>query len=244
MAPPPAAKTRQRISGKVAEILAEKIHSGELPDGSLLPSERQLSETYGASRTSVREAILVLQSSGLVSIRDRARARVTKLSSSAFMDQLSEAARTLLSQPNGVVNFQEARLMFECGLARHAAQHASPKQIEKLRLALFKNEEAIGNPDLFAETDLGFHNVLAEIPDNPIFTALNASLASWLMSQRTVAIMVRTDNIMAKAYEGHHDIYEAVVARDVARADAAMAAHLQAMSSAYWEAMHGGESQA
>jgi len=108
-----------------------------------------------------------------------------------------------------------------------------------LRLALFKNAEAIGDPDLFAETDLDFHNVLAEIPDNPIFTALNASLASWLMSQRTVAIRVRTDNIMAKAYEGHHDIYEAVVAR----ADAAMAAHLQAMSSAYWEAMHGDASQ-
>lgn len=234
-----SAPAKRRISEQVAVSLAAKINSGELPDGSLLPSERQLSETYGASRTSVREAILQLQASGLVVMRDRARARVTKLSSSAFIDQLSESARLLLSQPNGVVNFQEARLLFECGLARHAAQHASPKQIERLRLALFRNAEAIGNTTLFAETDLEFHNVIAEIPDNPIFTALNDSLANWLMSQRSVAISATAEDVMSQAYQGHGKIFEAIAAHDVEGADMAMAEHLRAMSSAYWSAMHG-----
>src|SRR6185436_17145550 len=110
-----------------------------------------------ASRTSVREALLSLQSSGLISVRQRARARVTQLNNRAFFDQLSGAARTLMGRPNGVADFQEARLLFECGLARHAARHASPKELDRLAVALAQNKKAIGDPGSFARTDVAFH---------------------------------------------------------------------------------------
>src|SRR5258706_15923733 len=100
-------KGARRIYQDIALKLAEQINSGELPDGRLLPSERELAETFGASRTSVREALLSLQASGLISVRQKARARVTQLSNPAFLNQLTGAAQTLLARPHGVADFQE-----------------------------------------------------------------------------------------------------------------------------------------
>lgn len=229
--------TSPRIYQDIVLKLTEKINAGELPDGSLLPSERELAETYGASRTSVREALLSLQSSGLISVRQRARARVTQLNNPAFFNQLSGAAQSLLSRPHGVADFQEARMLFECGLARYAARHASPKELEKLAIALGRNKKAIGDSAVFASTDLAFHDILAEIPRNPIFTALNNSLSEWLMAQRTVAIRAPIRGASRRAYQGHEEIYEAIAAHDVEGADKAMSDHLETVSGYYARAM-------
>ena len=230
-------KGDRRIYEEIALKLAERMNSGELADGSLLPSERELAEMFGASRTSVREALLSLQSSGLISVRQRARARVTQLNNPAFFNQLSATAQSLLARPNGVADFQEARILFECGLARYAARHASPKELERLAVALAQNKKGIGDPVLFAKTDLAFHDVLAEIPRNPIFTALNTALSDWLREQRTVGVRAPIRGAIRRAYQGHEEIYEAVAARDPELADKAMASHLETVSEFYWKAM-------
>src|SRR5258707_10018046 len=230
-------KGARRIYQDIALKLAEQINSGELPDGSLLPSERELSETFGASRTSIREALLSLQSSGLISVRQKARARVTRLNNPAFFNQLSGAAQSLLAQPNGVADFQEARVLFECGLARYAARHASPKELDRLAMALAQNKKAIGNAVMFAKTDLAFHDILAEIPRNPIFAALNSALSEWLMEQRNVGIRAPIRGAVRSAYEGHEEIYAAIAAHDVEAADQAMADHLKTVSEYYWKAI-------
>jgi GntR family transcriptional regulator, sialic acid-inducible nan operon repressor len=230
-------KNSQRIYEEIARQLTAKIHSGELPDGSLLPSERELAETFGASRTSVREALLSLQSSGLISVRQRARARVTQLSNPAFFSQLSGTAQTLLARPNGVADFQEARMLFECGLARYAARHASPKEIDRLGVALAQNRKAIADPAAFSKTDVAFHAILAEIPRNPIFTALNSALSDWLMQQRTVSIRAPIRGAAKRAYQGHEAIYQAIAAQDAELADRAMSEHLETVSELYWKTM-------
>jgi DNA-binding FadR family transcriptional regulator len=226
-----------RIYQDIARKLAQQINSGELPEGTRLPSERELAEAFGASRTSVREALLSLQASGLISLRQKARARVTQLNNPAFLNQLSGAAQTLLARPHGVADFQEARVLFECGLVRYAARHASPKEIDRLALALAQNKKAIGNPVLFSKTDLAFHDVLAEVPRNPLFTALNSALSEWLMAQRTVGIRAPLRGVARRAYEGHEKIYAAIAAHDAEAADAAMADHLKLVSDAYWKAV-------
>lgn len=125
----------RRLYHDVVLQLTVKINSGEIPNGSLLPSERQLMETFGVSRTAIREAMVALQSSGLITVRPNRRALVTKLNNTGFFNQLSGAAQSLMASPHGMSDFQEARALFECGIARHAARYASPKEIERLREA-------------------------------------------------------------------------------------------------------------
>jgi len=63
-------------------------------------------------------------------------------------------------------------------------------------------------PAAFSKSDLAFHDVLAEIPRNPIFMALNRALADWLMEQRTVGMRAPMRGTMRRAYRGHEEIYE------------------------------------
>ena len=227
--------TTRHVYQDIAETISQQINNGEFTDGQLLPSERVLAEMHGASRTSVREALLSLQSSGLISMRQRARARVTRPDSPAFVNQLSGLAQSLLAQPNGMADFQEARVLFECGLARFAARHASPREIDRLAVALANNKKALRDPTAFALTDVAFHNVLAEIPHNPLFTALNSALSEWLLAQRTVGIQAPVRGAIRHAYRGHERVFAAVAAHDPEGADRAMAAHLDSVSKYYWK---------
>jgi GntR family transcriptional regulator, sialic acid-inducible nan operon repressor len=230
------ATNQRRIYQNIATQLAERINAGELADGSLLPSERELAELFGASRTSVREALLSLQASGLISVRDRARARVTRLQDPAFFKQLTAAAQTLLARPNGVADFQEVRVLYECGLARYAAKHASRKELDRLGDMLAQNKKAIGKPELFVKTDMAFHDGLAGIPRNTIFVALSTALSEWLRDQSTADIWSGIRGGMRRAYQGHEVIYEAISDHDVEAADRAMADHLSAVAEHYRKA--------
>jgi GntR family transcriptional regulator, sialic acid-inducible nan operon repressor len=226
---------RRRVYQDLALKIADRINSGKLAVGTRLPSERALAHTFGISRASVREALVSLQAWGLISVRQNARAHVTQLSNPAFLNQLSGAAQNLLAQPHGMADFQEARVLFECGLARYAARCASQKELDRLALALLKNKRAIGDSERFAKTDVAFHDVLAEVPRNPIFSALNNALSEWLMGQRKVVIQAPIRGISRRAYLGHEEIYEAIAAHDIERADRAMANHLTEISHAYWK---------
>ena len=213
-----------RVFETVVEDLAAAIRCGELIEGGRLPSERDLVTRFGVSRMSIREALLSLEAMGLIDIRARSRATVRPMRSETFLNPLAAAAKSVLATPEGVADFQNARTMFEGGLARYAADYASPKEIERLGQALLANRRAIGNPQLFTDTDVRFHAILAEIPQNGIFVGLNAALTEWLAGQRTAGLeQPGSDRV---AYAHHERIFEAIAARSPEAADKAMEEHL------------------
>ena len=124
--------------------------------------------------------------------------------------------------------------MFEGAIVRYAARHATPKEIERLGLALAKNRRSLDDPDEFIRSDMEFHLVLAEIPQNAILLALHHALSSWLKSQRTTSIAVSGST--RTVYQDHARVYRAIAAHDVEAADRAMAGHLARVSGFYWEA--------
>ena len=184
---------------------------------------------FGVGRPSVREALLHLSKMGLVEVGSGERARVTSPTPQFVIDALAGPARHMIAAPGGVQNFQNARLFFETGLARHAALHATEEDLAALAEALEANRQSIGDLDRFQQTDVDFHYVLAVIPRNPIFTAIHAALAEWLLEQRRRTLAPGED---AKAYEAHRAIYEAVAARDPDRAERAMREHLDYVAQA------------
>ncbi len=206
------------------------IRRGEMVDDGRLPSERELMRHFGVGRPSVREALLHLSKMGLVEVRSGERARVTRPTPQVVIEQLAGPARHLMALPGGAQDFQGARLFFEIGLARHAAQYATPEDIEALRAALEANRETIGDLQEFERTDVDFHYVLALIMRNRIFTAIHAALADWLHEQRRTTLAQGVD---LTAYQSHVAIFEAVAAHDADRAEHAMRDHLEFVADRY-----------
>ncbi|SAK62966.1 GntR family transcriptional regulator [Caballeronia glebae] len=205
---------------------------GELKPEQQLPSERELMSMFGVGRTSVREALFALQRMGLVAIRNGERASVTRPTAKSVVEELSGAVKHILADEKGVKDLQQARAMFEAMLVRYAAAHATKSDLHRLKSALDANEAAIGSTDEFTRTDIGFHLVLAEIPQNSIFTSLHMALASWLAEQRTVSL--RADDAERAAYQAHKKVYEAVTSGRPDAAERAMLEHLGQVETFYW----------
>jgi len=189
--PDSKAETQMRLAPRkkfeeIAEHLELMIFSGRLVVGDKLPSERDLMAKFGAGRSSVREALFALQRKGLVSVRPGAVSRVSSPTPDSMVSDLSGAVRHMLTRPERIRDLQHARALFEIGLAREAARHATDADIGLLGEALDANGAARDQED-FAKTDLIFHYKIAMIARNPIFTSLHMALNEWLSEQRWVS---------------------------------------------------------
>ncbi len=221
---------------EIAEHLELMIFLGKLQPGDRIPSERDLMAQFGAGRSSVREALFSLQRKGLLAIRPGAAARVTSPSTDTMVNELSGAARHLLRQPQGVRDLQQARALFEIGLARHAALGASDEDVAALAKSLEENRLAADQEEFF-RTDMLFHYTLAMIAHNQIFTSLNVALSDWLADQRRISS--RSKATFAEVYAEHKAVYDAIAARDPVAAELAMERHLDAVADRYWKHVSG-----
>jgi GntR family transcriptional repressor for pyruvate dehydrogenase complex len=238
MAFAPTPIRRRKLSEEVALRLEQMIQDGGYQPGDQLPSERELMKQFGVGRPAVREALFSLQTMGLVAVSGGEKARVTRPTPALVIDSLSGSARLLLSQPDGIRNFQDARTFFEVGLVRHAAAHATEEDLRELREALEQNRLALGNMKRFEQTDVAFHYVLAVIPRNPIFTAIHAAIAEWLTEQRTITLSY-PGQVAHEAYQAHAAIYEAIAARDPDRSERVLRKHLDEVAGLYWDVVGG-----
>lgn len=228
---------RKKLWEEVAARLRAMIEDGTFPEGTLLPSEGDLMQMLGVGRPSIREALFALNLTGLVAITSGERARVTVPSPHTLLFHISGVARHLLTQEGGPDHFQEARAVFEIGVARIAAQRGTKDDVARLEHALKANIAAKGDPVRFARTDVAFHYVLAATARNPIFTAFHDAIVDWLTSQRTAAL--RVPNAEEVAARGHQRIYGAVAEGNPDAAANAMSDHLADIAALLGQARAG-----
>ena len=192
---------RRKLYEDIAQHLEQRIRDQDVAPGDQLPSERDLMREFGVGRPAVREALFHLQKMGWWSCaRAAGRARRGRRRR-WWSNSLAGTARYLLAEPDGVRHFQEARSFFEMGLARYAAEHATEEDLRDLRDALEANRQSLGDLAKFERTDVEFHHILAVIPRNPIFEAIHAAIAEWLVEQRHVTLTYPGANEVA--YEFH-----------------------------------------
>ena len=224
---------RSKLFEQVAEALERRIREQDLEAGVELPSERDLMKEFGVGRPAVREALFHLQRMGLVESRPGARAQVAIPSARGVMSLVAGSARYLLSAPEGVKHFQDARILFETGLVRNAAVMATPADIDRLGKALKANGQAIGDIRRFEQSDVEFHFAIATIPDNPIYTTLHGAIVEWLVDQRRVTLSYPGQN--KQAFEAHAAIFDAIASHNPDAAAEQMRAHLEQVASLYWK---------
>jgi GntR family transcriptional repressor for pyruvate dehydrogenase complex len=230
--PPPV--RRHKLSDDVVEHIEAAIISGEYVAGDRLPSERDLMAHFGVGRPSIREALFSLRRMGLIEIKTGERARVITPTPKALIGELSGVVHHLLAAPGGMRHFQQARAIFESALAEHAARHATGEDIANLREALEAHERATADPQLFIRCDIAFHFAIAQIPRNPVITALHVGISEWLAEQRLISI--HAPGSVQAALDAHGRILDAISAGDDVAAGQAMRDHLAEVETYYWSA--------
>ena len=180
--PGPQKLEAARLSDRLAALIERQIDGGALVAGDRLPTEQQLAEAHGVSRTVVREAVHQLKSQGLVRSRQGSGVFITE----------PPAHRALAFDPkvlesmNAVLQMVELRRVIEGEMAALAAQRATRMQLAGIRRALLAIDEATERGELGVEQDMGFHRAVGEATGNPQFVRLLGILEAYLRDAMTV----------------------------------------------------------
>ncbi len=169
---PPEKKPYQEIG----DDLRAQIAQGRYPVGSRLPPERHIAETYGVSRTIVREALLMLELQGTVDIRQGSGVYVMRIPHENDSEE-----EQLLSSDVGPFEILQARQLLESNIAAFAAKMATRADIDNLKRIVEQEQRAIALNDTAQDNARLFHLVLAgaiiSIMLNPVlFTLLEKYL--------------------------------------------------------------------
>jgi DNA-binding FadR family transcriptional regulator len=223
---------RRKLSDEVFDRLERMITSGELKPGDEMPSERVLMERFGVGRPAIREAMQSLAGMGLVNISHGERAKVLKLTAQSIFRQVDLTAKIMLSQSNdSLENLKSARIFFERGMAREAAQRATSADIEALKTIINRQRESLGSAEDFISADMQFHTRIAQISGNPIFAAVSEAMLAWLREYHT-EMLIWTGKEKFTLVE-HEEIVERLAARDADGAESAVLKHLERSRALY-----------
>ncbi|MEU8134192.1 FadR/GntR family transcriptional regulator [Streptodolium elevatio] len=164
---------RVRAHEEVLARIEEQIAAGRLKAGDRLPGERQLAESLGVSRASVREALRVLEAMGvLVSTTGRGPD-----AGAVLVGRPADALADILRLHVGLAHFSlhdivETRRIVETWAARSAAEQAGPEHLARLRDAVSRMAGPGLTPDRFNQADADFHLALAEASGNTVVATL------------------------------------------------------------------------
>ncbi|MBC8130383.1 MAG: FadR family transcriptional regulator [Rhizobiaceae bacterium] len=161
----------------VAAELGCKIASGALAAGTILPTEAEMQQQYGVSRTVVREAVRHLAAKGLVAVGPKVGTRVRATNDWNVLD--ADVMRWHLVAPSRrpfVEALYEMRLINEPNAARLAATRITPEQLVRLGEALGgMRDHPRGSRELIV-ADLAFHRIVLEATGNPILRSLGTMI--------------------------------------------------------------------
>jgi GntR family transcriptional repressor for pyruvate dehydrogenase complex len=213
-----------RISAEIVDQIKRAIREGQLSPGDRLPPERTLAEQFGASRVTVRDALRILEASGLIEIRVGARggAFVTAPASEIVAEGL---ANMIMLASLSAEEVTEARFMLELGMMPMVCERATQDDIEALAEICERGEEALRNKSYGVELSAEFHTRLARCAHNSaIEMIVNTFHGPLLMSLlRAKAIAPEMGGL---GNEEHKEIVEAIRKRDPKRAHRIMSQHL------------------
>jgi DNA-binding FadR family transcriptional regulator len=223
---------RRRLHEDVSEQLLKAIHAGDFPVGSRLPSERDLSGLFGVTRPVIREALQTLERLGIIQIAHGERAEVLRVTADAVMAKFTESVRTLIAtDPDALEHFKEARLFFEYGAARRAAERADTPGLAKLRQVLDAQRRAVMRKSEFIALDGEFHATIAELAGNPLFPAVSRGIFTWLSEYYRASVHMPGREFLT--IDEHEAIFACIERGEADGAEAAMRRHLTRANRLY-----------
>ncbi len=220
---------------RIAERLASEISSGSPAAGERLPSERELARRLGVGRSSVREAIAVLQLRGILETRHGSGSYVaTGAAAPQPAGSLSGTDYPADASPSGLL---DARAIIEPRVARIVADHAQPDFEAEELLAVMADEPehgweqaSPGARDRWNNADRMFHRRIAHMTQNAVLASIADYIAQVMdqplwqrLRDEAIGVPGRASIHVAE----HRMIYEAIVEGDPDAAEFNAAAHIK-----------------
>jgi len=212
---------KEDITAMLIGVFKRLISEGSLVPGNRLPAERELAEMFGVSRSSLRQALKVLEIMGVISQR---------VGDGTY---LNTAAPSILAEPleffillDGLTfhELMEARLIVEPELAARAAARATPEDVAELHQVLNLMEESREDHRRFTEGDLLFHKTIFRLAGNRVcslmFTVVHQSLERLI---HLTSQLVEPEHTL----QLHRRIYTAIRRKDADEARRRMTEHLE-----------------
>lgn len=221
--PVQALRREERLPERVARQLQDLIVQGVIKTGVRLPTERELAEMFGVSRTVVREAIHSLAARGLLEVRTGGGTYVSSPCTESVTQSLSLLLR-VRTEDFVLEHLREARRVLEVEIAGRAAERATEEDIADLEDILRRTQEALDDRDALAKADVEFHRALAVSTHNPLYLILLESISDLLMEIRRISL--QDIETMQRALYHHRDVFEKVKSRNPDEARRAMDAHM------------------
>jgi GntR family transcriptional regulator, transcriptional repressor for pyruvate dehydrogenase complex len=212
---------RENLPASIAAELRRRIQHGELEAGDRLPGHRELAALFTVSVGSVREAISMLISEGLIETRAGLGTFVANGGGPAVP---ARSGRPLSRKE--AEELVEAREAIEVEIAALAARRALPEQVARLETAAERLEAAAASPRAYADADVEFHLALAEAAGNRYLLRALGDIRALLIQDMELAaeVGIRQFGSLGFSIDSHHQLIDAIASHDVERARGVLAA--------------------
>ena len=204
-------RTVRAYEGIVRQV-EERIAAGDLRPGDRLPSERELTTQFDVSRSTVREALRVLESSGLVRSRpgDPLGPQVIASTASAMRKLF---ARVVDSRRLGVAELLQFRMIIESAAGSVAARLASPSELDELEQALAGMRDAVADGyEAFSAADVRFHEHVARLSGNELLVLCLDAVRSMVLDLISTKLAQAPDPqaLMERTLAHHRRVIDAM----------------------------------
>lgn len=210
-------KVYEEVARQLERMILTKLHPGDK-----LPSERELAETLGVSRSSIRDAIRSLELVGLVEPRQGSGTVVREVSADTLINPLTNVLRHKMELVGELLDF---RKMLEPPFAARAATRATEEELGEMEEILQRQESKFRRGQLAIEEDSEFHYAIALASGNSVVLKVLDVLMDLLRDTRERSLQLQ--GRPQKSLAGHRKILAAIKKRDAEAAKAAMRRHIE-----------------
>jgi len=229
--PAPVLALRQPIERRntyelVAESLLALISERHLKPGDALPTERELMQHYAVGRSSVREALRMLESKGLITASGSGSFAVAD-----FRNPLNDSLSLLLAvEESSLRELFQVRRILEGEAVALATEAREEAHVERMRAATELMREGLSSQEDYINADLAFHLTVAEATQNRLILHLMHAIRDQL--HRALGSIYNIPGSPARSVDDHELIIDAVAKRKPDEARARMHEHLTRVEEA------------
>jgi GntR family transcriptional repressor for pyruvate dehydrogenase complex len=220
-----------RIYEQVIERIIESIEQGIVRPGERLPSERELAAQLLISRSVIREAMSVLNASGIIEGRQGIGLFLVNDDKQRVLKRIK---RLVMKDDVHLVQLLEARQGIEVQAAYLAAQRADESSTKEIYNALIRLEQAVNSGLIGSDEDFEFHMAIARASQNEMIVDLLHFISDRFLQtlEKTRSELMKHNKAIDYLKE-HHEMYNAIANGEAQRAQELMTKHIENIKNFY-----------